>query len=345
MSTRFEFHTPTRGNRGAFRGPTGAFPGAQGAARRLRPWRPLILALLAATLAGSGCSVRRLAVNKAADALTGGGTTFTSDEDPELVRDALPFSLKLMESLLAETPAHRGLLTTLGSGFAQYTYAFVQMDADELEAKDYPAAELLRARARRLYLRARGYGLRGLEAAHPGFTNALPADPVRATAGLNKTDVPLVYWTAASWAAAIVLSKDDPARLAEIPQMEALIDRAFALDPDWGLGAIHSFLVAYEMSRTGIPGDPAERSRRHFDRAVELCGGQLAGPFVGYAESVCVEKQDAKQFDALLRRALAVDVQARPEWRLENLVMQRRARWLLSRSEDLFLVPVSQAQP
>ena len=37
--------------------------------------------------------------------------------------------------------------------------------------------------------------------------------------------------------------------------------------------------------------------------------------------------------EALLKRALAVDPDARPEWRLSNLVSQRRARWLLGRED------------
>jgi predicted anti-sigma-YlaC factor YlaD len=39
----------------------------------------------------------------------------------------------------------------------------------------------------------------------------------------------------------------------------------------------------------------------------------------------------------LLKQALAIDPDARPEWRLSNIVMQRRARWLLSREEELFV--------
>jgi len=39
----------------------------------------------------------------------------------------------------------------------------------------------------------------------------------------------------------------------------------------------------------------------------------------------------------LLKKALAVDADARPEWRLTNLIMQRRARWLLSREDELFV--------
>src|SRR5437867_3887260 len=111
----------------------------------------------------SGCSIRRIAINKVGDALAAGGSTFASDDDPELVKAAAPFSLKLMESLLAESPRHKRLLSATSSGFTQYAYAFVQQHADELADKDLAAATELRARAKRLYLRPRNYGLRGLE--------------------------------------------------------------------------------------------------------------------------------------------------------------------------------------
>jgi predicted anti-sigma-YlaC factor YlaD len=296
-----------------------------------------ICILLLSALALSGCSVKRMAVNKLGDALASGGTTFSSDDDPELVKQAVPFSLKLMESILAESPDHKGLLLAASSGFTQYGYAFVQQDADEIEIEDFAAAEAMRNRARRLYLRARNYGLRGLEAAHPGFTNALAANPQQAVAKMKKKDVPQLYWTAAAWGATISLSKDDPATLAEIPQMEALIDRALQLDESWGEGAIHGFLINYEMSRQGVSGSAVDRARKHYERAVELTQGQQAGPFVTYAEAVCVEQQDAKQFEELLHRALAIKPDEHPKSRLVNLVMQRRARWLLSKESDLFL--------
>src|SRR2546422_8232844 len=50
-------------------------------------------------------------------------------------------------------------------------------------------------------------------------------------------------------------------------------------------GVIHSFLISYEMSRPAGQGDPAARARKHFDRAAQLCGGQLAGPLVALARS------------------------------------------------------------
>jgi len=287
-----------------------------------------------------GCSVKRIAVNKLGNALASGGKTFTSDEDPELVRDALPFSLKLIEILLAESPRHRGLLLAAASGFTPYAYAFVQEEADEIQDRDLERATALRIRARRLYLRARDYGVRGLEVSHPTFGSELWKDPRATVQTATQKDVPLLYWTAAAWGAAISLSKDNPDLVADQGIVEALIDRALALDEKFDEGAIHSFLIAYEGSRNGAEGDFAVRSRKHFDRAIELSGGNQAGPLVSLAENVSLQKQNRAEFESLLKRALAIDVNLKPDYRLANVVMQRRARWLLQRTDELFLEDV-----
>lgn len=301
----------------------------------MRPLRPL--GLVALLLAATGCSLNRFAVNKLGDALAGSGTTFASDDDPELIAAAVPFSLKLIESLLASSPEHRGLLLAAASGFTQYSYAFVQQDAERLEDTDLARAAEARARARRLYLRARDYGLRGLETRHPRFAAQLRADPAAAARVAVAADVPFLYWTAAAWGAAISLSKDDPETVADQPQVQALLDRALELDEAWDGGAIHGLLISYEPSRIGGSGDPNDRARAHFERVVVLTRGQLASPYVALAEAVSVPRQDRREFDELLARALAVDPDARPEWRLANIIAQRRARWLAVRADDLIL--------
>jgi predicted anti-sigma-YlaC factor YlaD len=299
----------------------------------------LVLSMaMGSLLVASGCSIRAFAVKKIGDAIANSGTTFSSDEDPQLVRDAVPFSLKLIESLLAEQPKHHGLLLAASRGFTQYVYAYIQEDADELESRDLTAAREMRMRAKRLYLRARDYGLRGLEVKHPGFGKAVRENSQSAVARSTKaTDVPLLYWTAASWGAAISISKDDPNLIADQPVVEALIDRALQLDEKYDNGSIHGFLISYEQARQGGPGDAADRSRKHFERALELSKGSLASPLVSFAEAVCVARQNRTQFESLLKRALDIDPKAHPEWQLENLVMQRRARWLLARTDELFL--------
>jgi predicted anti-sigma-YlaC factor YlaD len=295
-----------------------------------------LAAAVALLLLGTGCSIKKFAIRKLGDALSEAGTTYASDDDPELIRGALPFSLKLIESLLSQSPDHRGLLLAAASGFTQFSYAFVQEDADEAEDTNLEAAQALRLRARKLYLRARDYGLRGLEVDHPGFAGALRQDAASAVKGARPEDVPLLYWTAASWGSAISLSKDDPDLLADLPLVEALIRRAVELEEGYDYGSLHEFLITFQGSRSDTMGGSAEEARKHFDRAMELSGGHRASPLLALAESVSVRNQDRAEFESLLKRALAVDPDAKPEWRLANLVMQRRARWLLGRTDLLF---------
>jgi predicted anti-sigma-YlaC factor YlaD len=305
-----------------------------------RPARGGVLALAAWLLvAGGGCSIRGLAVNALADSLAAGGTVYASDEDPELVGDALPFALKTLESLLAAEPDHRGLLLAAASGFTQYAYAFVQQEADFVEAQDLARATELRVRARRLYLRAQRYGWRGLEADFPGLRAELQANPQGAAvqlARLERRHVPLLYWTAAPWAAAIALAKEDAELTADLTLVEAMMRRALALDEGFGHGAIHDFFVAFEASR-GAAGGTADAARRHCERAQALSGGRRVGPLVSCAEAVAVAAQDRAEFERLLRSALAIDPAALPEERLANVLAQRRARWLLARADELFI--------
>lgn len=303
--------------------------------------------ILVCLLGTAGCSLNKFAVNKLGDALANPGRTYASDNDPELIEGAIPFSLKLVESLLESSPRHEGLLLTAASGFTQYSVAFVQQRADFVEDQNVDSALALRARARKLDLRARDYGLRGLDVRRKGWPERLRANPRAAAAEATRGDVPLMYWTAVSWAAAIALSKENPELVADLPIVEALIDRALVLDESFGNGALHNFLITYETVRQGAKGDPNTRAREHFERAVGITHGQLASPYVSFAEAVALPQQDKTEFESLLSKAVAIDPDAMPEWRLENLIMQRRARWLMAKVPDLFLgaVPDSAAKP
>jgi len=293
-----------------------------------------LVALLGPALAG--CSLSRLAVDALGDALAEGGSTYATDDDPELVGQALPFALKTIEGLLETSPDHAGLLLAAASGFTQYAYAYVQCEADYAEAASLPRATALRQRALRLYRRARDYGLRGLEAAVPGSAAALRRDPTTAAARLGRDAADVAYWTALSWAAAASVSKDAEL-VADLPIAEALMRRVLALDEGLGAGAVHDFFIAYEGGRPAAAGGSPERARAHLERALALAGGERVAPLVAFAESVCVAQQDRREFAELLERALALDADRYPEQRLANLVAQRRARWLRARADELFV--------
>ena len=77
--------------------------------------------------------------------------------------------------------------------------------------------QALRDEAVKLYLRAKGYCMRAMEVQFPGIGKALDSDPVAALKrAKKKEDVPLLYWTAASWGAALLYftgSKEHNVRL------------------------------------------------------------------------------------------------------------------------------------
>jgi len=271
-----------------------------------------------------------------ATALSGAADEFARDEDPELIKGAMPFSLKLMETVLREDPKNSEILASLCKGFSQYAYGFVLQDAEEIEDKDRAAAQAGKARAVKLFLRGRNYGLRYLEQKRPTFAADLKADPKKAVQSLTKADVPVVFWTAVGWAGAISVSKD-MFMLPQLPQIEALINRALELDETYDSGAIHGFLMSYEMSRPFAQTDKAASlAKTHYERALALDGGKLAGLHVAYAESAMVMLKNRAEFERLLNLALKIDPNAAPEHRVINLIFQRRARFLLSKINRLF---------
>src|SRR5665213_385092 len=285
----------------------------------------------------NGCFIKSLAVNSMADGLAGEGDTFSSDDDPQLIKDAVPFSLKFMESILAATPRHTALLTTLAQSFTEYSYAFVQCEADYIADTDYPKAREMRVRAKKLYQRALGYGLRGLDTRHDHFSQMIMTDPKTAVAKMDKDDVDLLYWTGVSWLAAISVGKDDPELVSDVPQAEALIYKALEINPDYDKGSLQEFLITYEAGKPVLMGGSVKKAKEHYDRALELNKGLSASTFVNYAEAVDEKAQNRQEFEDMLNKAIDIDVDQDKSTRLVNLIMQKRARWLLSRANTLFV--------
>jgi len=284
-----------------------------------------------------GCFLKSMAVDSIADSLAGTGDTFSSDNDPQLVGDAIPFSLKLMESVLAATPRHRGLLSALCKNFTEYAYAYVQSKAETIADEDYKGSREQKLRAKKLYIRARDYGLRSLETRFKDFAKSVRSDPKTAVAKIEKQDAETAYWTGVSWMAAISVGKDDQELVSDVPQAEALIYKAYELDPDYDEGSIHDFLITYEGGKPALMGGSAKKAKEHFEAALKLNKGQSASTYVNYAEAVCLKQQNRDEFIEMLNKALDIDPDKKKSSRLVNLLTQRRARWLLSRLDTLFV--------
>ena len=295
------------------------------------------ISIVVAVTCLAGCSIRTMAVNAVLPTLVN-PAVYLSEEDPELVRDSLPFLLKTIESIIEADPERQDVLLFANTGFVLYANAFLQADAAIAEWDDYDLALELNERARRMYLRARDYGLRNVEVAHPGITARLQSDPEAAVAVFEPEDVESLYYLGGAWMLAISLGLDRPALIADMPAARALLDRALELDEGFERGALHSAFVTLESAGEALGGSYA-RAREHFARAVALSDGQDAGPYLALATGVSVAEENRDEFRDLLETALAIDPDEAPENRLLNLVAQKRARVLLDHIDDLFFEP------
>ena len=299
--------------------------------------RAAAIAALVAAVALSGCSIRTMAVNAVLPTLVN-PDVYLSEEDPEVVRAALPFLLKTIESIIDADPLRQDVLLFANTGFLLYANAFLQADAAIAEWDDYSLSQELNERARRMYLRARDYGLRAVEIDHPGIGERLLRDPEAAVSVFDAADVETLYYLGGAWMLAISLGLDRPALVADLPSARALLDRALALDPGYSRGALHSAFITLESVGETMGGS-YDRAREHFGRAIELSDGLDAGPYVALASGVSVAEENRAEFRELLETAVAVDPDAEPANRLLNLVAQRRARSLLDHIDDLFFEP------
>lgn len=85
-------------------------------------------------------------------------------------------------------------------------------------------------------------------------------------------------------------------------------------------------------------GGGAEKARAHYVRALELTEGRKASPHVALATTVAIQNQDLEAYRGLLSQALAIDVNAYPQYKLENTIAQRKAHWYLKNEGDYFLI-------
>jgi hypothetical protein len=282
-----------------------------------------VVGCAAALVCAAACSPKQMALNRMASALADSTTVYEADNDPEFVRLAAPSTLKTVEMLLSQSPKNPQLLLTACSGFTKYSYGFLHVES-VIRASDAAAAQDLRDRASKMYQRARGYCLTGLQIRHPGITaDALAADPASALGQTTAEDVPWLYWTAASWGADISLAPSPIARIAEVAVVRTLLRRAKDLNDAWDGGAIYEAMIPFD----GLPpllGGSAAAARADFAKALELSNGKSVFAYVAMA----LVTSDAGEKRKLLDQALAIDTASITSRRLTNLIAQRYARAL-----------------
>lgn len=283
--------------------------------------------LLVMALFMTGCSaLASRAANNLANDL---GSAILNQDDPEIVRDGAPAYLLLIDSFAQGDSPSGAMLETASGLYAAYAAVFV----------DDPSRE------KRLSSRARRYGEQALCLRHrPGGAeegqlcgwSGLTFDAMGPELGaLKPDDVPALYAFTVSWLVWIRAHSDDWNALADLPKVEASLDRIRALDADYQPGNVNLYLGILHTLRPPALGGKPEVGRQHFEKAIALSNGHDLAAKVEFARSYARLLYDRELHDRLLEEVLSADPR-HEGYTLLNVLAQREAQGLLAGADDYF---------
>lgn len=255
----------------------------------------------------------------AADTLS---SAILNQEDPALIESGVPSYLLLVDGFIHDSPDNEDLLAAGAQIYALYGSRF---------STDAAAAE-------RLTRKARNYGRRSLCQVHEDACNwdGLPYDEyVAALAGIEARDIAYLYAYALGWLSYLDATSADLSAVAELPWVEAAMERALALDETYESGAIHTWLGILNALRPPALGGEPEIAQAHFERALVLSEGRDLSIKVEYARRYARLMYEQELHDRLLREVLAAPVEAEG-YTLFNVLAQRDAESLLASSAEYF---------
>jgi hypothetical protein len=255
---------------------------------------------------------------KAADTLS---AVILDQDDPELIESGVPAYLLAIDGLISQRPDSVPLLSGGAQLFAFYGSRFVTPE-----------------RAVTLTAKARRYGERAICLAHQAACSWRDADYARLVAELeqvNGKDIDALYSYGVSWLSYLDATSEDWTAVAELPWVEAVLERALALDETYDDGTLHSYLGILNALRPPALGGEPDVAREHFERAIELSGGRDLSIKVEYARRYARLVFDQELHDRLLAEVLNAPVEA-PGKTLFNVLAKREAETLLASSKEYF---------
>ncbi len=250
-------------------------------------------------------------------------SAIVNQDDPELIRDGAPAYLLLIEGMINDEPENVSLLIAGSNLYTLYAAVFV----DDSE------------RAARMANKARSYANRALclqVKASCGLTRIKMAELDPLIAQINIEHIEALYTGAISWALWIQQRSGDWNAIAEIPKVEAMLQRVVTLNERYRDGEAHLYLgILKSLLPPSLGGRPAE-GERHFKKALKLSKGKNLNGHVEYAQRYARTVFDRKLHDQLLTTAISSDPHVKG-LTLSNVLAQRTAKSLLADSDDYFL--------
>lgn len=277
-----------------------------------------LLATAALTLGlATGCT--SLLGSIAADTLE---AAILNQNDPALVESGVPAYLLLVDGLISQSPDDADMLAVGAQLFALYGSRF-ETDA---------------SRVAQLTAKARDYGRRAMCLAHAPACgwDGMPYDAfVGDLAEVGGRNIDYLYAYSVSWLSHLDATSDDWSAVAEVPWVEAALERTLELDESYEQGALHGYLGILNALRPPALGGEPDVAQAHFERAIELSDGRDLSIKVEYARRYARLMFDQELHDRLLTEVLEAPVEV-PGYTLFNVLAQREARELLASAPGYF---------
>lgn len=253
---------------------------------------------------------------------------------PEVVEKVLKKRVDHRLKQIQKHPDDIQLLEKSCQDLVKYGYGFLMEKADRRILEDYAAGRAIYREAQGIFSQAIDFGEQALMLKHPQYRSWLADTSLDLE--FAPGDVSLLYWTAAAYAGAISASRGNLEWVIQLPRVGYLLAAGLKIDPDWSKGAFYSAMITYTISQPNPPANAEEIARNYFKKAVTASRGLDAGPYLALAESVAKKNQNREEFQRLLNTALAIDINADSELRLNNIIAQKRAQWLLDHMDEFF---------
>lgn len=252
------------------------------------------------------------------------GTAMAAQRDPELVRDAGPAYLIMADALVRGAPDDPAPHLVAARLYGAYAGAFVEAPERRL----------------RLTQQALDYAARGLCLRHAALCAAreMRFEPFRQTIDEtidDRADSEVLYRFAGAWAGWLQVRSSDYGALAQLPKVEAALERVLVLTPTIDHGNAHVYLGVLQAQRPAELGGKPESARAHFERALEISSGRNLMAKTLYAEHYARLVFDRALHDRLLEEVLAAEVEA-GDLTLSNALAQERARELQASAAAYF---------
>lgn len=298
----------------------------------------VMLLVLAAAVA---CSPRKMIVNEIGCLVEAGIPVLEQDGDLEMLEEALPAHIKLLETFLASDPHNERILVLLSRLYGSYTFLFVEIGYERrllLEpSADASASKAAKANLDHYALKGAEYALDALLQRHPDGREMLQKVTSQKIFfdDLSERDVPALFWYGFNLGLYVNANRDSIRAIAKAHVAEMAMLRAAALDPDYNHGAAHLFLLAYYGSRPAMMGGSPAKAGAHYRRLKALAGDDFLLADLFFARYCLPRKQDRRGFTEILGRIYASQ-DGPAKYRLYNAAARRRAEIYLEAVDRFF---------